>query len=209
MLAILDYGAGNLASVNRALQHLGVSAKITANPETIAEASAVIFPGVGHAGQAMDKLRAAGLDKTMRQIMERRQPLLGICLGCQILLDRSAEGPTETLGLAPGDCVRFENDLRENGEKINIPHIGWNSIVRKRESPLFEGVSEDAEFYFVHSYYARPASDLVVATTVYGREFCSVYGRNNFWAVQFHPEKSGEAGLKILKNFCDWSDHAL
>lgn len=210
MLTIVDYGAGNLTSVARALNRVGIDCEISANPDALAKADGIIFPGVGQAGQAMANLRSLGLDMALAAALSRRQPLLGICLGCQILLEKSEEGPTHMLGLVHGDCARFEAGLKEeDGAPIKIPHIGWNSLIRKRDSPLLDGIAMDSEFYFVHSYYVRPQADLEIATTFYGREFCSFYGRDNFWAVQFHPEKSGEAGLRLLANFHSWCRHAL
>lgn len=211
MLAILDYGAGNLTSVARAFAWLDIPAKITANAEEIAKADGIVFPGVGQAGQAMASLRQSGLDKCLADAAARKQPLLGICLGCQILLSRSEEGPTETLGLVAGTCRQFDAALtEEDGRPINIPHMGWNSLCFKQYSPLFEGVDPAAEFYFVHGYYVEPEPGLIIATTRYGREFCSAYGRDGIWALQFHPEKSGSAGLRILANFNNWcQNHAL
>lgn len=206
MLAIMDYGAGNLTSVGRALKHLGIPNTITADPATIATASGIIFPGVGNAAQAMGSLRDTGLDIALAESVKRNQPLLGICVGCQILLERSEEGNVQTLGIMPGDCVQFEDEVAQAG--LPVPHMGWNSIERKRESALLAGVPKSAEFYFVHSYYPRPAPELVIATTNYGHEFCSVYGREGLWATQFHPEKSGTAGLQILANFYQYC-HAL
>lgn len=202
MLAILDYKAGNQTSVRRALEHLGIPCVITADAAILQRAQGVIFPGVGAAGQAMRTLRAAGLDTLLRTIVERGQPLLGICLGCQILLDRSEENDTQTLGIVPGLCRRFEDNLHEeNGLPAPVPHMGWNSLRATAPCPLLEGVESTAEFYFVHSYYVEPDPALVIATTAYGRTFCSMYGRDGLWATQFHPEKSGRPGLAILRNF--------
>lgn len=205
MLAILDYGAGNQTSVWRALNKLGVEAKITADPSEIALSSGVIFPGVGAAPQAMDRLNKSGLGAELKKTAARGQPLLGICLGCQILLERSEEGPVETLSLVRGECRRFDGSLKdENGEAVKIPHMGWNGIAVLKPSPLLEGLPADAEFYFVHSYYAVPREDLVIATSRYGLDFCSVYGRDGLWAAQFHPEKSGKPGLRVLRNFASY-----
>jgi glutamine amidotransferase len=165
----------------------------------------VIFPGVGAAGQAMGMLRRTGLDDTLRAVVAAGKPLLGICLGCQILLDFSEEDDTPALGLVPGRCRRFDPALRdEQGEPLRIPHMGWNSCLLKAPCRLFQGIPPEAEFYFVHSYYADPDPDLVLATTRHGLDFCSVLGRDGFWAVQFHPEKSGRAGLALLRNFSDY-----
>ncbi len=211
MLAIVDYGAGNQTSVARAFAHLGIPAKITANPAELKDAQGIVFPGVGNAAQAMARLRQSGLDEELRLAVSQKIPLLGICLGCQILLAESEEGPTRTLGIVPGTNKSFEASLREeDGSPISIPHMGWNSLRKKRNSPLLDGIDSTAEFYFVHSYYAEPDPELIIATTTYGREFCSVYGRDGLWAAQFHPEKSGRAGLRILANFNTWcQNHAL
>lgn len=205
MLAILDYEAGNQTSVRRALDSLGIPCRITADREAIASAAGVVFPGVGAAPQAMENLARTGMDATLRELAERGAPLLGICLGCQILLEQSEEGDTPTLGLFPGRCLRFDKELRdEDGEPIIIPHMGWNALRHKRLSPIFKDVPEQAEFYFVHSYYVRTDPELVIATSFHGREFCAAYGRDGFWAVQFHPEKSGRPGLQVLRNFYDY-----
>ena len=205
MLAILDYEAGNQTSVSRALSSLDVPNAITADANTLLSAEGVIFPGVGAAGQAMALLRSRGLDAVLGRIVERGIPLLGICLGCQIMLDHSEESDTATLGIFRGRTRRFAEDLQdENGEGIRIPHMGWNSAPRNRESRLFAGIPQDAEFYFVHSYYVEPEPDLVLATTNYGLEFCSAIGRDGLWAVQFHAEKSGRPGLKLLHNFFEY-----
>ena len=202
MLAILEYKAGNQTSVRRALNALGIAAAVTADPVLIRQAEGLIFPGVGAAGQAMRNLRASGMDCVLREAVAARKPLLGICLGCQILLDSSDENTTRTLGLVSGCSRRFAPELREqDGRPIRIPHMGWNGLHRKRTSPLLLGIPQDAQFYFVHSYYVECSPDLTIATSVYGREFCTVYGRDGLWACQFHPEKSGTPGLRLLENF--------
>ena len=209
MLTILDYGAGNQTSVSRALVSMGIPNAITADPSALMKAQGVIFPGVGAAGQAMGHLAAHGLDHVLRDIVARNIPLLGICLGCQIMLDHSEESDTRTLGILPGKTKRFEEALTdETGEPVRIPHMGWNSAPRKRASRLFADIPEDAEFYFVHSYYIDPAPEHVLATTDYGLEFCSAMGRDGLWAVQFHAEKSGRFGLKLLHNFYDYCREA-
>lgn len=201
MLAILDYKAGNQTSVLRALRSLDIPAEITADPSVILAAEGVIFPGVGAAGQAMNQLVSTGMDKVLRKVVAMQKPLLGICLGCQILLERSEENNTEALGILPGECRRFLPEWRDGGEPIRIPHMGWNTLDVRRPSALLEGVAPDARFYFVHSYYTEPAPELVIATSHYGVEFTAVYGRPGLWAVQFHPEKSGRPGLTLLTNF--------
>ena len=205
MLAILEYRAGNQTSVRRALEHLGISCTVTADPAVLGAAEGIIFPGVGAAGQAMEHLRSTGLDAVLRRAIDSGQPLLGICLGCQILLEHSEENNVDTLGMVPGRCLRFADDMRqEDGTPAPVPHMGWNSLTLHRPGRLLAGLDPSSEFYFVHSYFVEPAPELVMATTTYGREFCSVYGRDGLWAVQFHLEKSGRPGLRILQNFYDY-----
>ena len=205
MLAILDYEAGNQTSVLRALVGQGIEAVITADPKTLAAADGVIFPGVGAAAQAMNLLTRTGLDAVLKDLIAAGKPLLGVCLGCQILLEHSEESDTRTLGVVKGRCRRFDPDLKdEDGEPIIIPHMGWNGLSIKQPSPLLAGIAPDAEFYFVHGYYVEPEPELVIAGTRHGLEFCSIYGSDGFWAVQFHPEKSGRAGLRLLHNFAQW-----
>jgi glutamine amidotransferase len=202
MLAILKYKAGNQTSVRRALDHLGIDCAITNDPETIENSSGIIFPGVGAAGQAMDELQAEGLDEVLKAQIWAEKPLLGICVGCQILLDYSQENDTTALGIVPGECRMFSPSWTdEGGRPIRVPHMGWNQVRLLQDNALFKGVDKDAEFYFVHSYYPAPAEEFVLGVTTYGREFCSIHGRNGLWAVQFHPEKSGRPGLQLLKNF--------
>ncbi|MFV0421931.1 imidazole glycerol phosphate synthase subunit HisH [Oleidesulfovibrio sp.] len=202
MLAILDYKAGNQTSVRRALNHIGIPNAITADPAEIAASEGIIFPGVGAAGQAMDELTAAGLDVVLKQQVEAGKPLLGICVGCQIMLDYSQENDTRTLGIIPGECHLFNPALEdESGAPIRVPHMGWNRVTPRKTCELFKGISDDSEFYFVHSYFPNPPEEYTIATTLYGKEFCSVHGGPGLWAVQFHPEKSGRPGLKLLQNF--------
>ncbi len=206
MLAILDYKAGNQTSVRRALDYLGVACAITDDPAVIEKADGVIFPGVGAAGQAMAELTRRGLDAVLKAQVEAGKPLLGICVGCQILLEYSPENDTKTLGIVPGQCAMFNPALTdEEGRPIKTPHMGWNSLTVVRECELLRDVDPAAEFYFVHSYYPVPAPELVLTTTSYGLDFCSIHGRRGLWATQFHPEKSGRPGLKILKNFNEFS----
>ena len=209
MLAILDYEAGNQTSVSRALSSMNIPNVITADEAVLSEAHGIIFPGVGAAGQAMTLLKNRGLDTALHRAVEEEIPLLGVCLGCQIMLRHSEENDTETLGLVPGVTRRFDPELKdERGEYIRIPHMGWNSLHFTRLSRLFDGIEPDAEFYFVHSYYVEPDPSLEIATTRYGRDFCSVFGRDGLWAVQFHAEKSGRPGLKLLHNFYDYCREA-
>ncbi len=205
MLAILDYEAGNQTSVRRALDFLGIPCTITADPETLLGAAGVIFPGVGAAGQAMAELRQKGLDVVLGEVVRSQKPLLGICVGCQILLDYSAENDTRTLRILNGECRRFDPSWKdESGRNLIIPHMGWNGLQRQKECSLLKDVPDEAEFYFVHSYFPVPAPELVLATTFYGQKFSSLFGRPGLWATQFHPEKSGRPGLTLLANFHDY-----
>ena len=205
MLAILDYSAGNQTSVRRALDYLGIENEITANPDRLAQAQGIIFPGVGAAGAAMDELTGEGLDETLKSLIWQEKPLLGICVGCQVLLDYSEENDTKALSVIPGECRLFNPSWTdESGQPIRVPHIGWNQVRLTDDCPLFDGIEEGAEFYFVHSYYPAPREEFILGVTTYGREFCSLHGRPGLWAVQFHPEKSGRPGLALLKNFYDY-----
>ncbi len=202
MLAILDYEAGNQTSVKRALDHVGIDSIITNDAKVLQSAKGIIFPGVGAAGQAMQHLRASGMDTVLKDCIAKNIPLLGICLGCQILLEHSEENNQDTLGILSGKCLRFPSGLaEEDATPVRIPHMGWNGLNIKKKSLLLANVPEDAEFYFVHSYYVQPDKDFIIATTYYGMEFCSIFGRDGLWALQFHVEKSGIPGLQILQNF--------
>jgi len=210
MIAIVDYEAGNLTSVQRGLDYLDIPCRITSDAETIRQALGIIFPGVGAAGQAMRTLRRTGLDELLRERVERGVPLLGICLGSQILLQSTPENDTRGLELIPGHCSRFDPDLTEGGLPINIPHMGWNAVYGADKAPLlFSGIEEGTEFYFVHAYYPVPEEPYWLMSTEYGVRFCSVLGRDGLWAVQFHPEKSGRPGLTLLNNFHDYCRKAL
>ena len=205
MIAILDYASGNQGSVKRALAFQNIKAVITADASVINQAEGLIFPGVGAAGQAMGQLRQTGLDDFLRGWVAANRPLLGICVGCQVLLDYSEENDTRTLGILPGQTRLFEAGLREeDGRPVTIPHTGWNAVHQEKDCLLFEGVEQDAEFYFVHSYYPEPAPEYVLASTYYGKKFCSVLGRQNLWGTQCHVEKSGKSGLRLLANFCNY-----
>jgi len=209
LIAIIDYKAGNLKSVERALKKLGFSCCITHNNEEILNSQRIIFPGVGAAGQAIADLRHLGLDKALKQGFENGKPILGICLGAQIILDKSEENSARCLGLISGEVKLFPSPLfPEENERFKIPHMGWNSVHLVKGHPVLEGIKPADEFYFVHSYYPVPASDkCLIGTTGYGIEFPSIIGCKNLIAMQFHPEKSGIPGLKILKNFCMWNGH--
>ena len=207
MIAIIDYEAGNLKSVERAIKKLGIPCCTTQDKEEVLRAERVIFPGVGAAGKAIADLRHLGLDKTLVQVFEKGTPLLGICLGAQIILERSQENNTECLGLLKGEVKLFPQSLFAGGnERLKIPHMGWNDVRLRKGHPVLQGVMPADEFYFVHSYYPVPASDRdIIGTTTHGIEFDSIIGYKNLIATQFHPEKSGKPGLRILENFSSWS----
>ena len=200
MIIIIDYQAGNLTSVVRSLKALGVEGTVTQDPAMVAQASRVIFPGVGAAGKAMATLKQLGLDQALRLSFGRGIPILGICLGAQIILEHSEENDAACLGLLPGRTRALPR-----GEPLKIPHMGWNRVRFLRSHPVFKGLPEGAEYYFVHSYYPAPAeTTMILGVTDHGIEFPSAIGRRNLVATQFHPEKSGRFGLQILKNFLAW-----
>jgi len=201
VIAIVDYRAGNLTSVLRAVKRLGHDAEITDDPQKIRAAERVIFPGVGAAGETMANLRRLGLDKVLADgVFRAGKPLLGICIGAQVIFERSEENGARCLGLIPGEVKRFPPTVGK------VPQIGWNAVRYAAPHPLFDGVPDGAEFYFVNSYYPAPArAGLVYARTEYGISFASVVGCGNLVATQFHLEKSGKVGLKMLDNFCRWT----
>jgi imidazole glycerol-phosphate synthase subunit HisH len=202
MIAIIDYGVGNLKSVEKAFAYLGFEARVTSDPKTVLEAEKVVLPGVGAFSKSMENLTEAGMVPVVKQVIGSGRPFLGICLGLQMLFEESAEifGDQETatqgLGIFPGRVLRFHsNDLK-------IPQIGWNQIRKTRETPLLHGIPEGSFVYFVHSYYVKPADPgLASCLTNYGIDYCSGISFQNVSAFQFHPEKSSRIGLQILKNF--------
>ena len=206
MIAIIDYDAGNLTSVSRAVSHLGMPNVITKTAAEIKAAQRIIFPGVGAAGAAMESLKRSGLDAVITEAFVSGKPILGICLGSQIILSHSEENTTPCLGILQGTVRAFAPENRsKDGQKLKIPHMGWNGIKIEKSHPLLAGVGADDEFYFVHSYYPEPQDNTsVIASTDYGISFASIIGFNNLFATQFHLEKSGRPGLKILDNFCKW-----
>ena len=207
MIAIIDYDAGNLASVFRAVSHLGYACAITKDVKEIQAAQRIIFPGVGAAGAAMESLQHSGLDVVIKEAFAEGKPILGICLGSQIILAHSEENSTSCLGILGGTVRAFAPDrLSEDNQKLKIPHMGWNGIRIEQSHPLLSGLGADDEFYFVHSYYPDPQdAETVIAMTDYGISFASVVGLNNLFATQFHLEKSGRPGWKRLDNFCKWT----
>lgn len=206
MIAIINYEAGNLTSVQRALTHLGADSVITQDLGEIAGAQRVIFPGVGAAGAAMASLRRLGLDKALKDALASGKPVLGICLGTQIIFEKSQEDLATCLGIMPGQTVRFPLEHKDaGGAALKVPHMGWNKVRWQKPHPVFAGLPEAAEFYFVHSYHPAPArAEDVLGLTDYGYAFAAAVARANLVAVQFHPEKSGRPGLRILENFIAW-----
>jgi glutamine amidotransferase len=205
MIGIVDYRAGNLTSVARALEYLHEPCIVTSDAGVLDDASHIIFPGVGAAGTAMANLRERGLDIRLRKWTAEGKPVLGICLGTQVIFEHSEEDDADCLGIVPGSVRRFPPDLQVDGQKLKIPHMGWNSVAFRGDHPVFSGIPEGAEFYFVHSYFPAPSDEgWAAGWTEYGIRFCSAVARANLVAVQFHPEKSGRPGLTILANFCRW-----
>lgn len=200
MIAIIDYGAGNILSVKKALDYIGCESEVTSDATRILEADGAILPGVGSFGDAMDNLGNRGQISAIKEFIALGKPFLGICLGLQILFDKSEESP-KTCGLSifDGEIKRFPSNMG-----LKIPHIGWNSIEYNEECPIFKGLSKNPYVYFVHSYYLKSYDDkLISATAEYGIKFHAAVWKDNVFATQFHPEKSGEVGLKILSNFID------
>lgn len=198
MIAVVDYGAGNVGSVVNALDHIGVPHIVTDDPATILAAEGVIFPGVGATADSMSNLRARGLVEAIRAVAASGRPLFGICVGQQVLFGTSHEGdPHECLGIFAGDVRRFPDN-----DDLIVPHMGWNGVHLRRPHPLFAGIPDGTEFYFVHSYYVVPEDDaIILGETDYGQLFPAAVERGNVMATQFHPEKSGHWGLQIYRNF--------
>lgn len=196
MIAVVDYGGGNLRSVTNALAELGYQSSVTQEPECVRRAHAVVLPGVGAAGDTMRSLSKSGMAEAIRTRIEEGLPLLAVCVGMQVLFSRTEEGGWhECLGVLPGVVRRLPNGLK-------VPHIGWNQVRQHSGHPIFDGVPDNANFYFVHSYHAYPENGVGVAgTTDYGLSMCSVLVMGNLVATQFHPEKSGNLGLRIYANF--------
>ena len=200
MIAIIDYGAGNLQSVKKALDYLGCESIITADKEVIESASHIILPGVGSFGDAMDSIRSRGLEEIIKNAASGEKKFLGICLGLQLLFEGSEESPgVKGLGIFKGSIVKIPENLG-----LKVPHMGWNSVDIKQKSGIFKDIKDESYFYFVHSYYLRDAeSDIVAGTAEYGVSIECAVQKGNVCATQFHPEKSGEIGLKLLKNFVE------
>lgn len=199
MIAIIDYGAGNIHSIEKALEHVGARVQVTDDPAVVASAEAVVLPGVGSGGAAMARMTERGLDDAIREATRQGKPFLGICLGMQLLAEHHAEGEVDGLGLFRGEVRRIPH-----GPKI--PHMGWNSVTPLHANlPIFVDIPSNAYFYFAHSYYVEPYdAQGVAAVTDYGSPYCSVIVTERVWGTQFHPEKSGNVGLQLLKNFVRW-----
>jgi imidazole glycerol-phosphate synthase subunit HisH len=201
MIAIIDYGVGNLRSVEKALQFVGGDALVTSDLETINKAEAIVLPGVGAFSEAMKKIKASGVEEAVKNAISSNKPFLGICLGMQMLFDYSEEGGDRVEGLKI-----FKGCIKKIPQSINmkIPHMGWNTIKYEKESKIFKGIEDQSFFYFVHSYYLEcKQREIVAGTAHYGIQFDAAINIGNIYATQYHPEKSGEVGLKLLKNFVE------
>lgn len=202
MVAVVDYGVGNLFSLGCSLSAIGADFIITSKSDEIRNADKIILPGVGAFADAIAKLRAAGLDKVIKEEAKKGKHILGICLGMQLLFGKSFEyGEHEGLGLLSGSVVPMSGVIPSN---LKIPHIGWNSLDIKKDHPIFKYVKQGDHVYFVHSYYAVNCNDSLLSTTEYGAELTAAVALENVTGTQFHPEKSGDIGLRILKAFCEW-----
>jgi imidazole glycerol-phosphate synthase subunit HisH len=205
MIAIIDYGMGNLRSVQKGFEKIGSEAIITDDPQVVLRAERVVLPGVGAFRDCMHNLEQGGFVEPILKVIAEGRPFLGICVGMQLLFSDSVEfGLYNGLDVIPGHVLRFPDQMTVAGEKLKVPQMGWNQLSFKRRPPLFEGIDSGSNVYFVHSYYVKPDDSSVIATTTdYGIEFCSSVWKDNIIATQFHPEKSQEIGLQILKNFAE------
>jgi imidazole glycerol-phosphate synthase subunit HisH len=213
-VAVVDYGSGNLRSVSQAVIHVardsGVQVVVTSRAQDVLDADRVVLPGQGHMADCMHELAASGLKDAVLHAAANK-PLFGVCVGMQMLLERSEEGPTDGLGLLPGEVVRFrlENRLQDDGSRFKVPQMGWNQVYHRLDGrpvhPMWAGIADGAYYYFVHSYCARPADPQQVAgETDFGGRFASAIARDNIFATQFHPEKSADQGLALYRNFLSW-----
>ena len=205
MIAIIDYGMGNLRSVQKGFEKIGSEAIITDNPQVILQADRIVLPGVGAFRDCMNNLEKGGFVEPILKVIAEGRPFLGICVGMQLLFTDSVEfGLYNGLDIIPGHVLRFPDQMTVAGEKLKVPQMGWNQLSFKRRPPAFSGIDDGSNVYFVHSYYVKPDDSGVIATTTdYGIEFCSSVWKDNVIATQFHPEKSQAIGLQILKNFAE------
>lgn len=210
-VAVVDYGSGNLRSVSQAVVHVaagsGLDVLVTSDPQAVFDAERVVLPGQGHMADCMNELAASGLKEAVLHAAANK-PLFGVCVGMQMLLDRSEEGPTDGLGLIPGEVVRFrlEGRLQADGSRFKVPQMGWNQVRQARPHAVWAGVPDLSYFYFVHSFYARPADARhSVGEADYGASFTAAIARDNIFATQFHPEKSADHGLQLYRNFLHWN----
>ena len=204
MIALIDYGVGNLFSLTSSLKAIGAEVKVTSLKEDIEKADKIILPGVGAFGDAIKKLRESGLDKVIVDEVEKGKKIFGICLGMQLLFEKSFEyGEHRGLGLLKGKVVSMKGTIPAH---LKIPHIGWNALIKKKEHPVFKYTKEGDCVYFVHSYFATDCEDSLIMTAEYGKELTAAVAYNNVSGTQFHPEKSGEVGLNILRAFAEWED---
>ena len=199
LIAVVDYGAGNLRSVAKALETVGFRVNVTDKAADLQSVDGVVFPGQGIAGPCMVRLREAGMGSALQDLIARDVPFFGVCLGLQLLFDRTEEGDAECLGLIPGACIRFPHEL-------TVPHMGWNDVEFTRDHPAAANIPSNYQFYFVHSYYAKPADEnMALGVTDYGGSFASVIAKDKLIATQFHPEKSGRPGLALYRDFFNWA----
>lgn len=210
-VAVVDYGMGNLRSVSQAVRHAadqaGVEVFVTADPDVVRRATRVVLPGQGAMPDCMRELRDSGLRDSVLEAAASK-PLFGVCVGMQMLLSRSEEGPTDGLGLIPGDVVKFDlaGRLQPDGSRFKVPQMGWNQVRQAQPHAMWDGVPDDAYFYFVHSFYARPVDARhAVGEADYGAPFAAAIARDNLFATQFHPEKSSDHGLRLYRNFLHWN----
>lgn len=205
MIAIIDYGMGNLCSVQKGFEKIGAKAVITADPQAVLEADRIVLPGVGAFRDCMHNLEEGGFVEPILRVIAEGRPFLGVCVGMQLLFTDSVEfGLYQGLNVIPGHVLRFPDGVREQDEILKVPHMGWNQLHVTHRPPAFDGIEEGTNVYFVHSYYVKPEDESVIAaTTSYGIDFCSAVWKDNVVATQFHPEKSQDAGLRILKNFAE------
>ena len=205
-IAIIDYGMGNLHSVSKAIEHVApdVNVVVSSDSNIIKQADRVVFPGVGAIRDCMAEIRRLGFDSLVSELIQDR-PVFGICVGMQALMDRSEENDgVDCIGLFPGSVQYFGDDHSENGQRLKVPHMGWNQVNATVDHPMWAGLEADERFYFVHSYYVSADTENVVAVADYGKKIGAAISKQNVFAVQFHPEKSQHAGLQLLKNFSQW-----